>query len=146
MTATLPGERLALRIGELVPGAIEAVIHDDVYIVPALIGQVCSRIREDEELDFAMLRSLDAVDFVDHFELRYALLSIARNHQATLKIRLWGRDDIVALSVTFVWEGANLQERELYDLFGVEFEGHPNMKRVLLWEGFPGHPLRKDFP
>ena len=59
---------------------------------------------------------------------------------------MWGRDELSVPSVTPVWEGANLQEREIYDLFGIEFIGHPNMKRILLWEGFPGHPLRKDFP
>ena len=48
-------------------------------------------------------------------------------------------------SVVSVWQGADLQEREIWDLMGVRFDGHPNLKRVLLWEGFPGHPLRKDF-
>ena len=68
-----------------------------------------------------------------------------KNQSAIFKVRLWGRDSLEIPSVVDVWEGANLQEREIYDLMGVEFTNHPNMKRVFLWEGFPGHPLRKDF-
>ncbi len=56
-----------------------------------------------------------------------------------------GRGDASVPSVMSVWRGADLQEREAYDLMGVRFEGHPNMKRLMLWEGFEGHPLRKDY-
>ena len=117
-----------------------------VFIRPDLIAHACRALRDDEETDLKMLRGLDVVDHVDRFELRYALLSITKNHECVVKVRLWGRDGLSVPSVVDVWEGANLQEREIYDLMGIEFEGHPNMKRVLLWDGFPGHPLRKDFP
>ena len=56
-----------------------------------------------------------------------------------------GREELAIPSVTDLWRGAELQEREIWDLMGIKFEDHPNMKRILLWEGFPGHPLRKDF-
>ena len=92
-----------------------------------------------------MLRYLDCVDYIDHFELRYALLSLSSNQSLTFKLRLWGRDDPEVASVVDIWEGANLQEREIYDLMGIFFNNHPNLKRILLWDGFPGHPLRKDF-
>jgi len=62
-----------------------------------------------------------------------------------IKTRLSGREEPAISSVTDIWQGADLQEREVWDLMGIRFEGHPNMKRVLLWEGFPGHPLRRDF-
>jgi hypothetical protein len=69
---------------------------------------------------------------------------MAKNHSLTVKARA-NHDRPVVQSVIGVWSGANLQEREAYDLMGVLFEGHPSMKRIFLWDGFPGHPLRKDF-
>ncbi len=83
--------------------------------------------------------------FIDRFELIYHLLSMRRNHRVVLKTLWTGRGDPSMPSVTSVWRGADLQEREVWDLMGIRFEGHPNLKRVLLWEGFEGHPLRKDF-
>ena len=67
------------------------------------------------------------------------------NQSAILKTRIFGRKEPVIDSVVEIWKGADLQEREIWDLMGIRFEGHPNLKRVLLWEGFPGLPLRKDF-
>jgi len=62
-----------------------------------------------------------------------------------LKARLYDREDPLLPSLTPIWRGADLQEREVYDLMGIKFSGHPNLKRVLLWQGFQGYPLRKDF-
>ena len=101
--------------------------------------------KESPDLDFSFLTAVSAVDYVDHFELIYQLLSMRKNHSVVLKTRCYGREEPVVDSLTPVWKGANLQEREIWDLMGVRFEGHPNMKRILLWEDFPGHPLRKDF-
>ena len=85
------------------------------------------------------------MDYVDHFELVYHLLSMRRNQSAIIKTRRFGRAEPVMASLVDVWKGAELQEREVWDLMGIRFEGHPNMKRILLWEEFPGHPLRKDY-
>ncbi|MYD35907.1 MAG: NADH-quinone oxidoreductase subunit C [Dehalococcoidia bacterium] len=145
MTTTLSGHDIAEKLRAALPDAVEEEREEWVVVSPESIADVCRLLRDDDETDFRMLRSIDAVDFIDRFELRYGLLSIHRNQEATLKVRVWGRDELSVRSVTPVWEGANLQEREIYDLFGIEFDGHPNMKRILLWEGFPGHPLRKDF-
>jgi NADH-quinone oxidoreductase subunit C len=146
MTKVLDPTDVASRIREAFPRAVEDVDDNEIFIQAGAIAEVCRSLRDDEELNFEMLRGLDVVDHIDRFELRYGLLSIARNHETVLKVRLWEREEPSVPSVVGVWEGANLQEREIYDLMGVTFEGHPNMKRVLLWEGFPGHPLRKDFP
>ena len=62
-----------------------------------------------------------------------------------MRSRIYGREEPTAPSVVGVWQGADFQEREIWDLMGVHFTGHPNMKRIMLWEGFAGHPLRKDF-
>ena len=68
-----------------------------------------------------------------------------KNQSLVLKLKCFGRDEPVVDSVIDIWKGADLQEREIWDLMGITFEGHPNLKRILLWEGFDGHPLRKDY-
>jgi NADH-quinone oxidoreductase subunit C len=100
--------------------------------------------RDDAELDFAYLTSLTSVDWLDRFELVYHLQSLRRNHIAVLKVAL-ERENPIVPSVTPIWEGARLQEAEVYDLMGIRFEGHPSLRRIFLWEGFAGWPLRKDF-
>jgi NADH:ubiquinone oxidoreductase subunit C len=82
---------------------------------------------------------------VEYFELVYHLLSMRNNTSAVIKSKIFGREELSVPSVFSIWQGADLQEREIWDLMGIRFDGHPNMKRVLLWEGFPGHPLRKDY-
>ena len=102
-------------------------------------------LRDDESLDFQFLNAVTAVDYVEYFELLYHLTSLRRNSKCTVRSRLYSRDEPSVASTVDLWRGAELQEREIYDLMGITFDSHPNMKRVLLWEGFPGHPLRKDF-
>jgi NADH-quinone oxidoreductase subunit C len=85
------------------------------------------------------------VDYYDHFEVVYLLISIQHNHSLMLKTRCYGRDNPSLPSVVSLWNGAIFQEREIYDLMGITFEGHPDMKRIFLWQGFQGHPLRKDY-
>jgi len=87
---------------------------------------------------------VSAVDYIEYFELVYHVLSMRHNHSVVIKSRLFGRETLSVASVTEVWQGADLQEREIWDLMGIWFDGHPNLKRILLWENFPGHPLRKD--
>jgi NADH:ubiquinone oxidoreductase subunit C len=85
------------------------------------------------------------VDFVEYFEVVYHLTSLSRQQTAIVKARVFGREAPSLPSVYHVWRGADFQEREIWDLMGVRFEGHPNMKRIMLWEGFEGHPLRRDY-
>jgi NADH-quinone oxidoreductase subunit C len=73
------------------------------------------------------------------------LSSLEHNHSLVIKTRCYDRKNPVLPSVVSLWQGADFQEREIYDLMGIRFEGHPNMKRIFLWEGFAGHPLRKDY-
>ena len=90
------------------------------------------------------LTAVTAVDYVERFEVVYHMMSLSLNHSVVLKTDVFGRDDVAVPSVVEVWQGADLQEREVWDLMGVRFTGHPNMKRILTWEGFEGHPLRRD--
>lgn len=145
MTRALPGDEVARRINEACPDS--AVKHNatDVWVKPDAIRDVCTFLHDDAGLDFSFLNAVTAVDYIEYFELVYHLVSMRRNTSVVLKSDLFGRDNLSVASVIDIWQGADLQEREIWDLMGIHFEGHPNLKRVLLWEGFPGHPLRKDF-
>ena len=96
-------------------------------------------------LTFDYLRCLSAVDYVDRIEVVYHLFSLERRHKMVVKVSLEPDSPRVA-SVVSVWKGADWFEREAHDLFGVEFEGHPNLAPLLLYEGFEGCPGLKSFP
>jgi NADH-quinone oxidoreductase subunit C len=102
----------------------------------------------DPELQFTFLSDVIGVDrfpLEPRFELNYHLLSLARRERVQLKVSVGG-DDPVVESVTSVWPAADWPEREVFDLFGVRFEGHPDLRRILMPEDWEGHPLRKDYP
>jgi NADH-quinone oxidoreductase subunit C len=117
-----------------------------IWIAPGRIVDVCRYLRDEQ--GFERLSGLSAIDrypLEPRFEVLYLVHSIRRNIRLKMKVALSGADPVVP-SVTAVWEGANWYEREAFDLFGVRFEGHPNLQRILLPEGWEGHPLRRDFP
>lgn len=145
MTRAHSAEDAAHRINESIPGAAVESTQTDVWVLPEHILPVARLLKDDPAFDFSFLTALTAVDYVEYFEMVYHLVSLRRNASIVVKSRVYGRDEPVIDSVYGVWKGADLQEREVWDLMGIHFEGHPNMKRVLLWEGFPGHPLRKDY-
>jgi NADH-quinone oxidoreductase subunit C len=112
------------------------------------IRQVCEAFKSD---GFSYLVDLSAVDYSkypghtgERFGVSYHLYSFARNNRVRLKV--FTAIDAPVPSVTSVWKTANWHERETFDMFGIHFEGHPNLERILMWDGFNGHPLRKDFP
>jgi len=145
MTKQLAGSEVAKRIGEQLPGAI--IGHDDsaVLVESNSILEVCRYLCQTSGLDFDYLVNLTGVDHLDYLEVVYHLASLKHNHSLVLKTRCHNREQAVVPSVTSIWQGADFQEREAYDLVGIRFEGHPNMKRIFLWEGFQGHPLRRDY-
>jgi NADH-quinone oxidoreductase subunit C len=143
MTKMLQAELIGDVIRSTYDDAIEDLNECNLWIRQEYIRRVCTLLKESPQLDFQTLTSLTAVDYIGYFELVYHLVSIQRNHSSVLKCRLYGRDAPAVESVTDIWRGADLQEREIWDLMGVSFIGHPNLKRVLTWEGFPGHPLQK---
>lgn len=104
----------------------------------------------DNELAFDFLSDLCGVDKThlngsNTFEVVYHLYSLKRNHRVRLKVEIPASNPSVK-TVTNVWKTADWHEREAYDMFGIVFEGHPNLERILTQEGFEGHPLRKDYP
>lgn len=105
-------------------------------------------LRDEPSLRFAFLSDISAVDrfpLEPRFEINYHLLSIENRERLRLKVRLAGSDPLV-LSVTPVWPTANWHERENFDLFGIRFEGHPDLARILMPDDWEGYPLRKDYP
>ncbi|MBI4482733.1 MAG: NADH-quinone oxidoreductase subunit C [Acidobacteria bacterium] len=109
--------------------------------------EVCRFLKEDPEMQFVMCTDITAVDRPERekrFDVVYHLYSIRLNQRFRLKV--WAADGEPVPSVVAVWSGANWLEREVYDMFGVPFEGHPDLKRILLPDGWHGFPLRKDYP
>ena len=141
----LTGEGLSERVGAAVPDSVVASDDGILFVEPAKIADVAGFMKSDSRLDFNFLNSISAVDYINHFEVVYHLTSMNKHHTAIVKTRLDGRDELTLPSVYHLWRGADFQEREIWDLMGISFSGHPNLKRIMLWEGFDGHPLRKDY-
>lgn len=116
---------------------------DSIYVVAKYL-------RDNNELAFDFLSDLCGVDKTrldnsNSFEVVYHLYSLKRNHRVRLKVQIPASKPTIS-TVTNVWKTANWHEREAYDMFGIVFEGHPSLERILTPDGFEGHPLRKDYP
>ena len=145
MTRAVTGSDLAQAIRGRFPDAVDHWSEDVVWVKVDDILDVAAFLKDEPGFKFNYLNSITAVDYVDHFQMVYQLTSFEYNQSAVIKSDIQGREDLTVPSVITVWSGADFQEREVWDLMGIRFEGHPNHKRLMLWEGFPGHPLRKDF-
>ncbi len=145
MTRELVGEELAAHAERLAPGSVAKTTATACYLRPERAIEAFQALRRDSQTDLIHLTNLCGVDFWDHFEVVYHLQSFDRNHIGVFKVETWDREKAVVPSVMPVWFGAWMQECEAYDLLGIHFEGNTRQHRILLWEGFPGHPLRKDW-
>jgi len=122
-----------------------------VRVPPDRLPAVMEFLREDDRCSFEQLCDLACVDYLnfpkarDRFAVVYALLSITKGHRLWVKCFVNDPNPEVP-SVTGIWWGADWPEREVYDLFGIKFTGHPDLRRILTWDGFEAHPLRKDYP
>jgi NADH-quinone oxidoreductase subunit C len=113
-----------------------------------VLVDACRLLRDDPDLAFDFLMDLTAVDYIGRkprFEVVYHLYSLAKNHRVRIKVPLDEADPKLA-TVVPIWSGANWLEREAWDMYGIVFDGHPDLKRIYLYEEFEGHPLRKDYP
>jgi NADH-quinone oxidoreductase subunit C len=145
VTVALSGEELRKKIDEALPGAVVAGDKTFLLVESKQVAQVAGFLKSTPGLEFDYLTVMTAVDYLDYFEIIYRLVSLKHNHRLIIKIRISGRENLAVPSVCQIWRAADYQEREIYDLFGIKFEGHPNLKRLLLWDGFNGHPLRRDY-
>ncbi len=145
MTVAISGKEIAGQIEEKFPGSIIESSQDSLVVKSDSLLPVAAFLKDTEALKFDYLNYITAVDYFSYFEVVYQLTSLEHNHTVIIKTRCYGRENLSVPSVTGLWQGADFQEREIYDLMGIGFEGHPNMKRIFLWEGFSGYPLRKDY-
>jgi len=145
MTAALTAKEIVSQLGEKFPGAIEEAGPDSALVKSESLLTVVEYLKTAEGLKFNYINYITAVDYYSYFEVVYQMTSLESNRSVILKTRCYTRDNPTVPSVIGLWQGADFQEREVYDLMGITFEGHPNLKRIFLWNGFKGHPLRKDF-
>ncbi len=123
-------------------------LHATLYVDREHLPAVALALRDHGDLRFEFLADVTAVDFhprEPRFEVVYILVSMSRNARLRLKVRLHGEDAHLA-TMSSVWPAANWLEREVWDMFGVVFDGHPDPRRLLMPEDWQGYPLRKDYP
>ncbi len=134
------------------PQVVQAVKFDrdelTLWVERGAIREACAILRDDATCPFNYLADLTCVDWYPsepRFEVVYHLLSIPTKERVRLKARLDGSSPAIE-SVTSVWPAAHNYEREVFDLFGIRFSGHPHLERIMMPENWEGHPLRKDYP
>ena len=146
-------EELKSAIERGVPGSRVTMDGARLVLAPTDVVKVCRYLRDHADYALDYLSNLTVADYppdpagggAGRLQVVYHLYSMAQKHgPVELRVDLPRANPVVA-SVTSLWRGAEFQEREAFDLFGVRFEGHPDLRRILLWEGFEGYPLRKDY-
>jgi NADH-quinone oxidoreductase subunit C len=146
------GSAALRRLLEFFPSAVLATHADHgdatALVEPGSLAAIMRFLRDEPGLDFEMLSDVTCVDWLGEtprFELVYHLYSLARNQRVRIKARVPEEAAEIA-SLVEIWPSANWMEREVWDLYGVRFTGHPDLRRILLYDEFEGHPLRKDYP
>jgi len=144
-------DKLKAKFGDAVLETHSAFGDDTALVMAERWKEICEYLRKDPALDFDMFIDLCGVDYPDRLprmEVVLHLYSVSRRHRIRLKTRVGDAEcegcDLD--SVTSIWLGANWFEREVYDMSGVNFRGHPDLRRILMYPEFEGHPLRKDYP
>jgi NADH-quinone oxidoreductase subunit C len=145
--------RLRDRFGAAIVDTHESLGDTTAVVERAAVVDALRFCRDEPELAFDMLTDLTAADYLKfpgredgpRFEVVYQLYSLPHNHRVRLKVRV-DEDDAVVPTAVELWPIANWLEREVWDMFGVRFEGHPDLRRLLMYEEFVGHALRKDYP
>ena len=145
MTVAINCEETGKKLQEVFPGSVVSTGKADIVVEANRLLEIAGYLKNTAGLEFDYLTFVTAVDFLEYMETVYRLVSLKNNQSLVLKTRCYNREDPVLPSVVSVWRAAYYQEREIFDLFGIKFDGHPDMRRLLLWEGFVGHPLRRDY-
>ena len=133
-------ERLAAEVSEI----SDAKPDPWMVVEPGALVKVCRFLKDDPDTAMDCLSNESGVDYKDRIEVVYHLFSYRHRHTAVLKVRL-PRDNPSVPTLEGLWNSANWMEREIFDLLGVNFEGHSDLRRLLMPEDWPGYPLRKDF-
>ena len=128
------------RFGDAILSTHSRLGEDTAVVVRSKLVELCRFLKDDPDLLFNVLMDVTAVDYEKRkprFEVVYHFLSVPH---------LVGHDDPEVETLTSLWKSANWYEREVYDMFGIRFKGHPDLRRILMYPEFEGHPLRKDYP
>ncbi|HEV8334978.1 MAG TPA: NADH-quinone oxidoreductase subunit C [Candidatus Polarisedimenticolia bacterium] len=140
-----------VKVREKFGAALKEVVYfrgeETLVLEPSGIRPICAFLKSDPEMSFNLLLDIAGIHFLEReysYEVIYHLLSLARKRRLRLRVRLGEEGEID--SVVPVWRTADWHEREAFDLVGIRFKGHPDLRRILMPEDFVGHPLRKDFP
>jgi len=131
------------RFGESVLDAYQRLGETTLIIKPDALKEVMLYLRDSE--GFEMLTDLTAVDWLGRREPRFEVVYHLHSYSRNLRLRVKSPTDGTIDSVVDIWPGAGFMERETWEMFGIEFRGNPELSHILLWDGFPGWPLRKDF-
>lgn len=139
-------ERLTQKFSSDITGFNGEALDPYINVKNTAIVAVCTHLRDEPDLNFEVLSDLTAVDFPKENKLQvvYHLYSYPHHHQIVLKADV-SREDSRIITMEGVWKAANWLEREVFDLFGIVFEGHSDLRRIMLPEDWVGHPLRKDY-
>jgi NADH-quinone oxidoreductase subunit C len=132
------------RFGDRILEIVEKKPDPFMVVEPTAIVEVGRVLKEDPAFAMDCLSNESGVDYKDRCEVVYHLFSYRHRHQAVLKVKL-PRENPTVETLEGLWKSANWMEREIFDLVGVNFEGHSDLRRILMPEDWPGHPLRKDF-
>jgi len=146
-------QRLRDRFGAAIVDTHESLGETTAVVDRAALVDILRHCRDEPDLSFDMLTDLTAADYLKYpgredgprFEVVYQLTSLPHNHRLRLKVRV-DEDDAVVPTAVELWPIADWLEREVWDMFGIRFAGHPNLRRLLMYEEFVGHALRKDYP
>jgi NADH/F420H2 dehydrogenase subunit C len=141
-------EELKQKISSISPAAEfseEASDFLNVTVTPENLRSLAEELRNNDELNFDFMFCLTAVDWVTHFIVVYHLTSTNLNHKIVVKAKITDRDNPSVDTICDIWKTAEFHEREVYDLFGIKFNNHPDLRRILLEDDWVGFPLRKDY-
>lgn len=137
--------KLAQKFGAAIADWVEPEAGDAwIEVDPASWRAVAEYLKSEPSLAFDYLRLISGVDYLERMEVVYHFLSYKHDHEAIIKVKL-NRESPVIASITDLWPAADWHERETYDMLGIEFEGHEDLKRILLPDDWEGFPLRKDY-
>lgn len=143
----LTSKKLKEQFSDSILDIIEFRGESTFIIKKEALLEICKFLKNDSELQYNFLSDICGVDYPERekrFEIVYNMYSIPYRRRARLKINVGENEPVT--SITSIWEGANWSEREIFDMFGVKFENHPDLTRILMPDDWVGHPLRKDFP
>ncbi len=142
-------DKLQEKFGTAILASSSALGENTVVIDREHAPEIFRTLHDDGDFSFEFLIDVTAVDWIERrprFDVVYQLKSLTRSMRLRVKVQVGGGDDAWVHSAHPVWKSADWLERECFDMFGIQFRGHPDLRRILLYDTFVGHPLRKDYP